>query len=115
MPLYDFYCPHCLNTGERVFRMNDVPSVTTCTCGALSYRKYDSPNISCTVSRYSQVLGIDTANKVAVQDMQRRYNDTTGNHLVEAGNEDIRARQPSPVDWDRVARDAKVMEGCASA
>lgn len=108
MPNYDFRCPHCDYKTEVYKRMEDIIVLESCpVCSETMYRVYQAPNISCTVSRYSNVLGIDLANKAQVNDYKARYEHQTGHKLVEVGNEDVRKHiKPKSVDWDSVTKKA---------
>ena len=84
-------CPEC-NTPQDIVKPADHSSFDEfCTvCFAKLQRIYTVPLISCKVHDYSPAHGIDLANKSAVRDMKRKYNDDTGSNMIEVGNENTR-------------------------
>lgn len=108
MPAYDYRCPECGQVQEVCKPMSNSYVPFCLDCGELMVRVYAPSQVRCRVSDYSRALGIDLANRGAVDRMKREHHDRTGGRLVEVGNESLaHIRRPGP-DWDAVANAARM-------
>jgi len=92
--IYPYKCTSCKTCHEVYKTSVYASSIELCpSCGEVLQRVYTVPEISCTVVSHSKALGIDTSNKSAVKDMQKRYNDATGSNMIAIGNESPKVAQ----------------------
>lgn len=86
--IYVFACAKC-NLEKEVFRfVKDCSEPETCDmCGKVMRREYTVHNIKVDHSYFNEGLGIKVSNKSDIRDHLNKVKDSTGNEIIELGNE----------------------------
>ena len=92
MPNYDYSCPTCGETTEVYQPMRESHESITCRCGGVAQRVWTVPEaqVESGESYYNYGLGCRVSNKHDIKDAMHRINDTTGQCLVDIGNERVK-------------------------
>lgn len=108
MPAYDYRCSECGQVQEIVKPMSDSYTPFCAACGEVMTQVYAPTQVKCRLSDYSRALGIDLANRRAVDKWKREHEDRTGGRLVEVGNESLAHIKRPGTDWDAIANAARM-------
>lgn len=107
--IYEFSCTKCQLTKEVYRHHTEASDPEFCTiCGEQMKRMYSAPLINIPNTSYNIGLGCPQ-NKV--QDKLKQHSDTTGEHLVEIGNESIKPKIRKPYEYTEECLKAKQQLG----
>jgi putative FmdB family regulatory protein len=97
MPLYDYNCPDC-GEGATVFQtMGESHESRPCgSCGGVARRVWNVPSVfpDNTQSYFNHGLGCVVRSKGDIREAMKRIKGTTGQDLIEVGNEKLKRTDP---------------------
>jgi putative FmdB family regulatory protein len=97
MPNYDYSCPQC-GWQEEIFQpMRESHEFLPCReCGSMAHRIWTVPQamVDNTEPYFNYGLGKKISSKHDVRDALRQTYDTTGQRMVEVGNEKVKVKGP---------------------